>query len=275
MILGTKKTLYDHITEALLRGPLDVSQIQGYLKDRKTPASVQGIYKTLRELIGEDIVVKQKKNYLISNVWRNKLSSIVSQRPPFKLSEDEQTVYQFNKIDHLDMFWKHIIEDIQNEMMGHPMFHGNPHNFWYFVPGREQSEDEYYQNFAKTETYVFSVIGGVSLIDKKLKQDHIHNFQQFHFEKNYPFNRRDHLSVIGPYIVNVRVSVSLARVTDQLYETCFTEHELQEKLIPVFKKHGKVVMSVEHNEQKAKKLRKKMAADFHIPRSIRETFDLF
>jgi len=266
---------YDHITEALLGESLDVSQIQDYLASRKIPASVQGIYKTLRELVSEDIVVKQKKNYLISNVWRNKLSNIVSQRPPFKLSEGEQTIYQFNKIDHLDMFWKHTMEDIQNEMLGHPVFHANPHNFWYFVPGREQSEEEYYQNFAKSETYVFSIIGGITIFDKQLKQDYSHNFQQFHFEKDYPFNRRDHLSVIGPYIITTRVSVTLARVTDRLYETCFTEKELQEKLGPEFKKHGSVIMTVEHNEDKAKKLRKKMSADFHIPREVRDTFDLF
>lgn len=275
MLLGTKKTLYDHITEALLGTSLDVSQIQAYLTDHKVSASIQGIYKTLRELIREDIVVKQKKNYLISSVWRNKLTSIVSERPPFKLSEGEQTTYQFNKIDHLDMFWKHIMEDVQNEMIGYPVFHGNPHNFWYLVPGREQSEEEYYQNFAKNKTYVFSIIGGVTLFDKQLKQDHSHNFQQFHFEKKYPFNRRDHLSVIGPYIITTRVSVSLARATDRLYETCFTEKELQEKLEPEFKNHGSVTMTVEHNEATAKQFRKKMSSDFHIPKELRETFDLY
>ncbi len=34
-------------------------------------------------------------------------------------------------------------------------------------------------------------------------------------------------------------------------------------------------MTVEHNEDKAKKLRKRMSADFHIPREVREAFDLF
>lgn len=275
MLLGTKKTLYDHITEALLGSPLDVSQIQDYLASRKVPASVQGIYKTLRELVSEDIVVKQKKTYLISNVWRGKLEKTVSQRPPFKLSKEEQLTYRFKKIDHFDMFWKHMMEDIQNEMVGHPMFYGIPHNFWHLVPGRKKSQDEYYKNFAATKTYVFSIIGGVTPFDKELKKDHPNDYQQFHFEKDYPFNRRDHLSVIGPYIITTRVSVTLARVTDRLYETCFTEKELQEKLEPEFKKHGSVMMTVEHNEGKAKKLRKKMSADFHIPRDVRENFDLF
>lgn len=275
MLLGIKKTLHDHMIEALLGKPMDVSQIQEYLANGKVPATVQGIYKTLRELIREDVVVKQQKFYFISNVWREKLEKIVSQRPPFRLSENEHTVYQFNKLENLDMFWKHTITDIQNELSDFPVFHANPHNFWYLTPGRKFSEIEYYKKFSEKQTYVFSIVGGTNFLDKNLKQNYSPEYQQFHFEKKYPFNRRDHLSIIGPYIITTRVSVSLARVTDRLYETCFTESELAEKLEPEFKKHGSVTMTVEHNLEKAKSMRKKMSADFHIPRELRETFDLF
>lgn len=275
MLLGTKKTLHDNIAEALLSESMDVSQIQGYLDNKKIPATVQGIYKTLRELISEDVVVKQKKVYLINSIWRNKLGSIVSQRPPFQLSPGEYTIYRFNKLEHLDMFWKHTITDIQNEFGGFPIFHGDPHNFWYFLPGRQESEVQYYQSFSETKTHVFSLIGGTTPFDKNLKQNYSHDYQQYHFDNNYHFNRRDHLSVIGPYIITTRVSVTLARVTDRLYETCFTEDELARKLEPEFKKHGSVTMTVEHNLEKAKSIRKKMSADFHIPRELREKFDLF
>ncbi len=275
MLLGTKKTLYDHITEALLGSPLDVSQIQEYLGNRKIPATVQGIYKTLRELIREDVVVKQKKAYLINSIWRNKIETMVSQRPPFQLSSGEDTVYRFNKLEHLDMFWKHTITDIQNEIKDFPIFHGDPHNFWYFLPGRQESETIYYRSFSEAKRNVFSLIGGTTVFDKNLKQNYSHEYQQYHFDIRYPFNRRDHLSIIGPYIITTRVSVSLARITDRLYETCFIEDELAKKLEPEFKKHGTVVMTVEHNEDEAKKLRKKMSADFHIPREVRERFDLF
>jgi hypothetical protein len=275
MLLGTKKTLYDHITEALLGNSMTVSQLQKYLEDLSVPATVQGIYKALRELIGEDVIVKQKKSYLVSNVWREKLEQLVSQRPPFKLSESERTVYNFSKLENLDMFWKHIITDIQNEFESFPVFHANPHNFWYLVPGRNRSEEEYRNTFPETKRFAFTIIGGNTSFDKDQKFKYEHDYQQFHFENDYPFNRRDHLSVIGPYIITTRVSVNLARVTDRLYETCFTEQELIEKLEPIFKKSGAIVMTVEHNEEKAKKLRKKMSADFHIPREVREKFELF
>lgn len=143
------------------------------------------------------------------------------------------------------------------------------------MPGRQESEAQYYENFSEKQTYVFSIVGGTNFLDKNLKQNYSPEYQQFHFEKKYPFNRRDHFSVIGPYIITTRVSVTLARVTDRLYETCFTEEELAKKLEPEFKKHGSVIMIIEHSEAKAKQLRKKMSKDFYIHKELREQFDLF
>lgn len=93
MLLGTRKTLYDHIIEALLGKPMNVSQIQEYLDTQKIPATIQGVYKALRELIREDIVVKQKTLYLISSVWRNRLNNLVSNRSGFKLLTGERLMY--------------------------------------------------------------------------------------------------------------------------------------------------------------------------------------
>lgn len=275
MLLGTKKTLCDHIMEALLEKPYSVIELEHYLQEQKVRPTVQGIYKAFRELIKEGIVVKEKKTYLISSVWREKLQERVSKQVRLKLSAGEETVHRFNKIDHLDAFWKHTMHDIQSEWKEFPVFHANPHNFWYLVPGRRDSEQEYYENFVKTETPVFSLIGGTTAFDKKLKQLIHDDFQKFHFDESFPFNRRDHLSVVGPYIVTTRISIQLANQIDQLYKVCNTEQELTEKSIPLFKKYRSVTMTIEHNETKAKKLTKRIATNFYIPKELRKKFNLF
>lgn len=275
MLLGTRKNLYDHIIEALLEKSRSVADIENYLSSQKVRATVQGVYKALRELIAEDIVIKEKKTYLISSVWREKLQERIMNRARLQLSAGEQTIYRFKKIAHLDAFWKHTMHDIQSEWKEFPVFHANPHNFWYLVPGRKESEEEYYENFVKTKTPVFSLIGGTTGFDKQLKQLINDDFQKFHFDQSFPFNRRDHLSIVGPYIVTTRISVPLANQIDSLYVTCKTEQELLEKVIPLFKKYGSITMTVEHNEIKAKKLTKRIAADFYISKELREKFNLF
>lgn len=275
MLLGTKKTLYDHIIEALLEKPGTVADLIIFLEARKTHVTIQGIYKTLRELISEDIVVKQKTTYSISSVWRNKLSKIVSQNAPFKLFPGEQLTYRFNNIEHTDAFWKHLFQDIQDETGSFPVFHFMPHQYWLLIPSRSQSEHEYYQRYDTEKVHDYNIIGGITVFDMQVKKQLGTPYNQICTDNTTNFNRRDHLSVIGPYIITTRVSVSFARITDLLYETCKTESELAEKLAPVFAKSGKIIIDVEHDEAKAKKLRKKMSADFHIPRELREAFDLF
>ena len=275
MLLGTKKTLFDHITEALLSKPASVADLAMVLKAKNVNVTVQGIYKTLRELVAEDIVVKQKKLYLISNVWREKIEELVSRRERFKLSPGETVSYRFNKLEHLDAFWKHTLADIEIENGRFPVFHFTPHQFWSYVPGRFESEREFYRDLAKRDASAYTVIGGNSAMDRAARELLRNDAHQVHLDPAISFSRRDHISVLGSYVVTTRLSIPLARHMDEAYEKIQDEEVLTTTLLPLFEKFGSVQMTVEHDVEKAQKLRKRMAADFHIPRELRERFDLF
>ncbi len=274
MILGTKKTLYEHITEALLEKPATVAGISITLKNQKVSATVQGVYKALRELIAEDIIVKQKKQYLVNSVWRRKLSALVTTRQPFSLSAGESVDYKFKKLDHLDAFWKHTIADIETEVGSFPVFHFTPHQYWPYVPGRKESEQEYYASRERHRTPIYTVIGGDTPMDKLAKDSLKQPLHHVHLDPKV-FGSRDHISSIGPYVVITRVSIPLAKHVQSIYEKAMKESSLETLLPPLFKKFGSVQMIVEHNEQKARILRKRLARDFHIPKELREQFDLF
>ncbi len=274
MILGTKKTLYDHIIEALLANEASVSDIETYLEGKNTKVTIQGIYKALRELIAEDIVVKQKKIYSINNVWREKTGELFIKRQTFSLSEGEEVIYRFTKLTHLDAFWKHTLSDLQKETGSFPNFDSVPHQFWFHAEGRKESELEYYKTYEKTETYLFSTIGGTSPMDKKMKEIEQTNFHQVHLDEKSLFGRRDHVTIMGPYIIMTKVSAKLAYATDTLYEKATDEKTLEIELNKLFKDSGIIKLSIEHNEKKAKLLRKRLAVNFYIPKNIREKFSL-
>lgn len=276
MILGTRKTLYDHIIEALFGKSLSVHEIEAYLKGKNTTVTVQGIYKALRELISEDIVVKHKKTYAISTIWRDRLANLVTtQAYQFKLSPGEHVSYTFNKLEHIDAFWKHSLNDIDKEIGAFPVFDFCPHNFWMYVPGREISEQGYYQSFIDNKTYLFSILGGTTTHDKRKKTDLSTDFHRVHLDDDVAFNRRDHITAMGPYVITTRVSLKLSREVDELYQIPMDEEELVSRLHRLFRRPGRIIMSIEHNIGKAKKLRKRISKDFYIPSELREQFDLF
>ncbi len=276
MILGTRKTLNDHITEALLGKSLSVHEIQRYLEVQSVHVTIQGVYKALRELISEDVVVKHKKTYSISTIWRDKLNQLTkTSEYLFKLSPNEKVSYTFNKLEHIDAFWKHSLNDLDKEVGGCPTFDFCPHNFWSLVPGRYESEIEYNLSFLHEKKYIFSIIGGTTEYDKERKKDYTHEYHKTNLDTDIDINRRDHITIMGPYIITTRISLNLAKQTDKLYNSAQTNEELEVGLQKVFKKPGTILMTIEHKQQKAKKLRKRMVKDFYVPRELREKFDLF
>ena len=266
MLLGTKKTFYDYTIEALLERAMTVSELQTYLEKKKVSATVQGIYGTLRQLISEDIVVKEKKVYSVSNVWTNKLSRMISKRPLFHLQDGEQTIYRFKKIEHSDAFWKHIFTDIEDEVGHSPIFCFMPHQFWIHIPERRQSELDYYMSLEKNRVRGYTIIGGDSLSDKETKKSLVSEYNQIHLNAKTSTNRRDHICVTGPYVISTRVSKSFAQAVDHIYKIATSEQELQKKLEIAFKKAGLITITIDHDLVKANKLRKYIGKDFHIPK---------
>ena len=270
MLLGKKKDLKDHIVEALIQKNETALSIESYLKDKKVVVTIQGIYKAIRELIADDVVVKEKKTYSISSVWKNKLSEKIAQTYTFKLQPKEKIIYQFTNIEHTDAFWKHIFQDIQSEVRDFPIFHYMPHQYWVLIESRKESEYEYYKRYDREKIYDFNIIGGNTIFDNMFRKEISTDYNQIDLNPRADFNRRDHISIIGPYIIVTKVSLKFAREVDALYTNCVDIKELKGKIESYFKKSGALTIQVEHNKERADTLRRKMSKNFYIPKELQK-----
>ncbi|MBP6854771.1 MAG: hypothetical protein KBD26_00095 [Candidatus Pacebacteria bacterium] len=255
MILGKRRDLHDHTVELLLKSEASALDIDNYLRTKGVKVTIQGIYKALRELISEDIVIKQNQKYSINNLWRSRILKIISNRNNFSLEEGEEVLYKFNNIFHLDSFWKHILFDIQNEIGKSPTLGWLPHQFWWYIEGREESEIEYEQQFKRNKIYYYALIGGKDEIDKKHKLFTQNEYHQIHLETKIPLNRRDHISVMGDYVVTTRIPSTTAKSIDLLYNTVSDEEIIKIKLSALLNKPVKITLTIEKSKQKADKLR--------------------
>lgn len=275
MLLGTTKTLSDHILEALLEKEGTALSIETWLKSKNIKVTIQGVYKALRELIKEDIVIKHKKFYSINNVWREKVGELFSPKYQFKLSSGERVMYRFNKIIHLDAFWKSTLSDIQKETGDYPTFDAVPHQFWFYADGRRESEVEYHTSFDTKKIHLFSIIGGTTAMDKKMKSVMQSEYHQVHLTDKSPFAIRDNITVMDSYIIVTKISSTLATAIDTAYKNISNEHELAKKLNELYKKPGIIKLTIENNQKKAMMFRKKMSHNFYIPKTIQKKFNLY
>jgi hypothetical protein len=275
MIFGINKTIEDSIIEALKTSMFSVLDLQKILEKDEIYVSIQAIYKSIRKLMISDIIVKNDKKYSISSLWIKKIQNTFPIKTKIKLEKGETITYKFTHIEHIDIFWKDIVFNIHDENHTSPVFYANAHNFWYLFPGRKESDANYYQYLIKNNQYIFGLIGGKTPLDKLLKQEYGHDFVKFHFDDKFPISRRDHITIIDSYIITARISNSLVPKIDNLYLESKNEDELKQQLYSLLIKPGKMTLSIENNETKARKLRKRMAKDFYIPRELVEKYDLF
>jgi hypothetical protein len=212
--------------------------------------------------------------YSISNFWKQKIQDTFFTKNEIALNQGEKITYQFKNIEHIDVFWKNIVFYLHKNNLG-PVFYGNAHNFWYLFPGRKESDRDYYKYLIKNKQYIFGLIGGKTPLDKMLKQEYGHEFVKFHFDDNFPFPRRGHVTIIGPYIITACISNKLSTIVDKLYSEIEDFIDFENKIKSLLVKPGRMLLSVENNIQKAKKLRKRIAKDFYVPRELIEKYDLF
>jgi hypothetical protein len=275
MILGAKTTLTDQVLEHILKENSTAIDIQRALETENKAATIQGIYKALRELISENIILKHGKNYFINNKWRGDVEKLITHGSHFILHPGEEVKYKFKKIESTDIFWKNIFSDIGEETGKFPVFHFNPHQFWILIKERRQSEIDYYNNLDKKNIFDYTLIGGKTEFDNNAKKLLTSKYHQLYVDDKTSFNSRDHISIFKDYIIITRLPNSFVIAIDNLYKKCKSEEELTIGLEKVFKKSGNIVIIIKNSPEKAKKLRKVISRDLYISKELKEQFNLF
>lgn len=275
MIYTKKESLEDRIVRYLILKNQTINTLNDELRNEKIHATNQGIYKSLRFLIQEEVVVKHKDYFSLNEEWKNKIVNDLQNERNFELSEHESVQFDLNSLIHLDQQWKNITLSIQKNLSEFPVFFYNPHDIWSFLSdSRKKSEELYYKNLLKNKIHTFTVNGGDTEFDKLIKKQRENDYFKINLGEEI-FKKTDYITIIGDYITTVRIN----KKTSELIEKCFKQSEnfiiFQKEIQKLGIEKKKVKLIIERNREKAKKLRKKISKDFYIPREIREKFDLF
>lgn len=268
MLLSSKPDTKEIIISLLSKGPIDSIELQKEVEGRKT-ITKQGFYKALRELVAEEVVVKNKQIVALSNLWINKLQSFVTavdeeykQSSEFiDLQEGETITYHFKTLESLDLFWMHQFFLIAKNFSTEPVIFYNPHEFWSLF--RHQEQSLLYQWLQENKREVYFVIGGETSLDKETTSYikdfgiHVHHTKDTGLKKNY-FS-----TVTGEYCIETVLDMNTTNNINALYvdhPSWSTKTEQDLGMVLQNLKRSKVV--IERNKEKAERLRKKLMRYF-------------
>lgn len=274
MLGSTNPTLTDTVFKFFIQNPGSTTK-QAYLALKKShKISMQNVYKIINKLLEGKVLVKQNTALFVSQEWVLRVQSLLPTAAAFDIGQDESARWSFNSLEHLDAFWKHVMLQLSQTYQEEPMFIANPHNIWPYAPEREESEERFFETFAKANRHVYYTTKGATQKDKetnkKIETSHIH------FSHNANTLPLQHIVVIGNIISTTKLSKQDEHHIDMLYndETTPTE-EFEARLISLLQSVTKASFKIEHNPTKARTIRKKIAKDFYVPQEDIEKFNLW
>ncbi len=266
MLYSAKEKLEDILVRLLLRSPAHMKSLHKRVREEGRVVSLRAIYKAVDSLLGEGVFMKVGKNVWISQEWVRKLREHLSAPLP-ALGLGEKISYTFTSIEHLDAFWKTIALQLEEYERDEQIFFYNSHNFWAYIPQRKASEDAYYEHFTTERKHAYFTVGGVSHADRDFKRKYQNEYLQIDTRAHAGIGRRDHITILGDFIITVQLSNELTKRIDALYEGGQSVETFLPLVIEVCAMYGKTKFVFENNARKAKNLRQKLSPSFYISAS--------
>lgn len=271
MLFSDNESIEDRVVKILTQGSYSASEMYTLLSKVHPHPTLQALYKALRILFKNSVIVKNGKKITLSKEWTKKIiKSLKLATPVPPIDQNESVSYTFSSLSHLDSYWKHIMNALQEELYGYPVFMYNPFGIWIHLSDRYKSEVEYLNDFTKNKQYGYWILGNENHFDNALKKKFQSEYLQIATKQD---TNRSYLTVIGPYTISVNFNRALDQKISKIFQSpnALSPEELQS----AFRKPGRIRLKFEHDLNKAKKHRRLMSKHFYIPQSIKKKFDLF
>lgn len=265
MLYSKNSTIEDRIVEMLADKRMSMKSIHAHLRTR-SEISLRAVYKAAQKLMDAGVILKVGKYLAIDQEWANRASEMLGSTSLPVLANNERATYTFVSIDNLDAFWKTVMLPLERLEEHSGVFFYNPHNFWAYLPTRKQSEDAYYRHFSGKQ-YGFFTLGGENTADTEFRRA----YQSYNLQidlRNIPaFRRTNHITIINSRIITVRLSKTLSGRIDRLYASEKSIDDILPEIVNLCTKPGTIRFTIEHNAQKALKMKRVLSRNFYFKQS--------
>jgi hypothetical protein len=239
-------------------------------KDSRRDYSIQAIYDQLRILVSEEVLIKEKQFYIVNNDWLVYLKHTFFENKQIKITENQKNIYTCSNLLDADKLYKNLFYSLPNKSN---VFIYNPEPFWHFIEQRKESESRFYIEQDRIKRNIYCVVGGSA----KYYQDYKKTFKTKSFyieaEKIESMDSSTHITIIGEYIMYVKINEKIDREIKKLFNEDILENDLSEKINKISHKQSKHKLVIEHNPKKALILKKRIARKFFSEKEISNMFN--
>ena len=272
MIGGTQKNLDDRIIEYLAQGGKTAEDIHVFLSKEKS-LTIQAVYSQLRSLIENRIIVKIKKNYVLSQEWIDRLNRLLTSSEAPVLEEGESIRYSFKSLKQLDSFWRHMLQVYFAQNLETPLCFYSHHYFWTYNYSREYNDAWYLDLFKKNKQPAFFLVGEETFLDYHFKKTYSAQHMKINCIRVKFIEPELHIVLIGDLVITTKMPDAFVKAVDDLYQKNIDNHdEVLEFLNQNNNTDTAVQVTIEKNQKKLKKYQKNILKDFALDKKTKEKF---
>ncbi len=263
-----QKKIEDLILEILIEGKISTLDLIKRILKILPSSSKQAIYKSLKDLRENEIVIYKREEVSLSSLWLKRVSEFLEKAEQeykvddgrlnlLSLKEGEKVSYHFNSFYNTDIFWAHafnlMYDGINKDL---PILIYNPHEW--FLLAREESETYLFNKFIKDNRKLFTYVPETDLLDKFVaKYFDQKNTKYYSNDKHHFKNKNYYVNVFGDFILEAWLDKKVCSLIDDFYkQTKVFDAEARIKLLEIIKKKGKSRLQISKNKKKAQEIRK-------------------
>lgn len=274
-----QKSLSDHIIYNLGKEPLSGTALVERLTSI-TKTSKESVYRTLRELLKQEVINKAKKKYSLNRHWIQKMREFSLQHTAkthtvdthnvLQFDDGDSITYEFKSADLMGIYWGHLydyVTDIHPSNIPILIYH--PHEW--LIHARKTSEEYVLNRVNKDKKLVLFSIGGNTELDRKFKKDWSSNYLKINTNITVTgLKSNRYINVLGDFIFEVRTTIAFEEAIDVFFQENkgINKSNIKELQQIVHDKY-KTKLIFSRNKKRAQLLRKKLSKDFYVPSYLR------
>jgi hypothetical protein len=273
MLASIDPSLGDIIVTLLAAaGPQDAAQLQRALLKVGKPYTIQAIYYELRKLLRQGVVVKERMRFSIRIAWALELATLSERIHATGVAgaagaqivpeRGETRSWRFSNLLRLDDFWVESMQLVFDQSGAEVLHNWAPRPWFYFAQAKKL--EQFYRSLVRRGRRITLVLGGSDPLDRLFSSRMSPNlFTIRHDPSFFPSYSRQHLQVVGDFILKVSISQVTMREIHALFSTTRNLDTLDwGRMQRVLNASTKARLEISNSPVKAEKLRRKFQRYF-------------
>ncbi len=257
----------DLIIECLVSGPQETASLLEAINAKRTGTTKQAVYKALRQLRADEVIIQTRGEVALSSLWLKKLATFTEQarlnysmndQPSLDflaLKNGEKIVYWFKSFEATDIFWGHAFDILlDNTPKSAPVFIYNPHEW--FLLARPETETFLFNRFKAIGRKLFLIAGNRDALDIESSKYFDNETTNYHPSPEPLFEKNNYnVNIFNDYLIEVWLDPKISNLIDQFYKKHSTlTDDAKNELLTIIKQRGRNKLVIYRNERKARKL---------------------